>query len=169
MPFVSDTGRASQYYQPHTRKVVAHKHGIPADDKWFNNIFVRRGLEGVRKASGYASDCNVFLEGAKKSTFADEHSIVDRFDVALRREDSPAGVSIRFRVNQAPFAMKGSWVDHSLVGMFPTAGQTIEDRSGQPIRVDTDILGKGRVSPIAGPLADLKPGENTVKWSTQMR
>jgi len=165
---VSDTGRASQYYQPHTRKVVARKHGIPADDKWFNNIFVRRGLEGVKKASGYASDHNVFLEGAKKSSFADEHSIVDPFGVALHREDSPMGVSIGFRVNQAPFGAKGPWVDRSLVGVFPTAGQTIEDRSGQPIRVDTDILGRERAAPVAGPLADLKPGENAVKWSTKM-
>lgn len=165
---VSDTSRASQFYRPHTRKVVARKQGIPADDKWFNNIFVRRGLEGVKKAPGYASDYNVFLEGAKKSSFGDQHSIVDPFDVALRREDSPRGVSIKFRVNQALFGMKGPWVDRSLVGVFPTVGQTIEDRSGQPIRVDTDILGKGRARPVAGPLADLKPGENTVSWSPRM-
>jgi len=166
---VSDTGRASQYYQPHSRKVVARKQGIPADDKWFNNIFVRRGLEGVKKAPGYASDYNVFLEGAKKSSFGDEQSIVDPVDVALRREESPMGVSIKFRVGQAPFSMKGPWVDRSLVGVLPTVGQTIEDRSGQPIRVDTDILGKERARPVAGPLADLKPGENTVKWSMRMR
>ena len=74
----------------------------------------------------------------------------------------------RCGVNQAPFGMKGPWVDSSLIGVLPTAGQTIEDSSGQPIRVDTDIVGKGRVSPVAGPLADLRPGENTVKWSSKM-
>jgi len=166
---VSDTGRASQYYQPHTRKVVGRKHGIPADDKWFHNIFVRRGLEGVAQAAGYASDYNLFLEGAKKSSFADEHSIVDPRGAAFRREDSPLGVSIRFRVNQAPFGVKGPWVDRALVGVVPTAGQTIEDCRGQPLRVDTDILGEDRASPIAGPLADLKPGENTLKWSTRVQ
>ena len=165
----SDTSRQSQYYQPHTRRVVARKPGVPADDKWFNNIFVRRGLEGVKKAPGYASDYNVFLEGAKKSSFGDKHSIVDPFAVALRRDDSPRGVSIVFRADQAPFALKGPWVDGSLIGVLPTAGQTIEDRNGQPIRVNTDILGNDRVSPFAGPLADLKPGENSVKWSTKMR
>jgi len=149
--------------------VVARKPGVPADDKWFNNIFVRRGLEGVKKAPGYASDYNVFLEGAKKSSFGDAHSIVDPFQAGCHQEESPLGVSIKFRVSQAPFSMKGPWVDHSLVGVFPTVGQTIEDRSGQPIRVDTDILGKERASPIAGPLADLKPGENTLKWSSAVR
>jgi hypothetical protein len=166
---ISDLGRQSEYYRPHTRTIVARKQGVPSDDKWFNNVFVRRGLEGVKKAPGYASDYNVFLEGAKKSTFGDEHSIVDPFDAALRREESPTGVSIKFRVSQAPFGMNGPWVDRSLVGVFPTVGQTIENRSGQPIRVDTDILGKDRARPVAGPLADLKPGENTVSWSTRMR
>ena len=74
---VSDTIRSSQYYKPHTRKEVGSKHGIPSDDKWFNNIFVRRGLEGVNKAPGYSADYNVFMEGAKKSSFGDDHSVVD--------------------------------------------------------------------------------------------
>ena len=164
----SDTSRQSQYCRPHTRIAVGLKPGVPADDKWFNNIFVRRRLEGVKKASGYVSDYNVFLEGAKKSSFGDEHSVVDSLNAAFRREDSPRGVSIALRVNQAPFGMKGPWVDSSLIGVLPTAGQTIEDSSGQPIRVDTDIVGKGRVSPVAGPLSDLRPGENTVKWSSKM-
>ena len=30
------------------------------------NIFVRRGLAGVKKAAGYAADYNVFLEGARR-------------------------------------------------------------------------------------------------------
>ena len=165
----SDTSRQSQYYRPHSRTVVARKPGVPADDKWFHNIFVRRGLECIKKAPGYASDYNVFLEGAKKSSFGDEHSIVDPFATTFRREDSPQGVSIALRVNQVPFAVKGPWVDGSLVGVLPTAGQTIEDHRGRPIRVDTDIFGKQRASPVPGPLADLKPGENMLKWSTRVQ
>jgi hypothetical protein len=165
----SDTSRQSQYYRPHTRIVVARKPGVPSDDKWFHNVFVRRGLDGVKKAPGYASDYNVFLEGARKSSFGDEHSIVDPFETKFRCEDAPQGVSIAFHVNQAPFGMKGPWVDRTLVGVLPTAGQTIEDHRGQPIRVDTDFLGKNRASPVAGPLADLKPGENTLKWSSNVR
>ncbi len=162
----SDTSRQSQYYRPHSRIVVAHKPGVPADDKWYNNIFIRRGLDGVKKAPGYASDYNVFLEGAKKSSFGDEHSIVDPSAVALHRDDGPQGVSIALRVNQAPLALQGPWVDRSLIGVLPTAGQTIEDCRGRPIRVDTDMFGKQRTSPAPGPLADFKPGENTLKWSS---
>ena len=160
----SDTSRQSQYYRPHTRIVVARKPGVPADDKWFHNIFVRRGLDGVKQAPGYASDYNVFLEGAKKSSFGDEHSVVDPFETGFRREDSAAGVSIALRVNHSPFSARGPWVDGSLVGVLPTAGQTIEDSHGKAIRVDADMLGNERARPIAGPLADLKPGENVLKW-----
>ena len=60
------------------------------------------------------------------------------------REDSPLGVSIRFRVNAGPVGPKGPWVDRALVGVLPTVGQTIEDASGQPIRVDTDLFGQQR-------------------------
>lgn len=163
----SDTGRSSQYYQPHTRKVVDRKHGIPSDDKWYNNIFVRRGLDGVKPAPGYASDYNVFLEGAKKSLFGDEYSLVDPVAAQFSRADKPSGVSIRLHVNEALLGLKGPWVDGALVGVFPTVGQTIEDARGQPIRVETDLFGQPRAAPIAGPLANLAPGENTLDWSVK--
>lgn len=164
---VSDTERSSQYYKPHTRKEVASKHGIPADDKWFNNVFVRRGLERVKKAPGYASDYNVFVEGAKKSTFGDEHSAVDPAEARFRREDSQLGVCLRFQVPQAPFHLNAPWVDAKLIGVLPTVGHSIEDARGQAIRVDTDLLGQKRAAPVAGPLADLKPGENVQRWSVK--
>jgi len=164
---VSDTTRSSQYYRPHTRKEVGRKHGVPADDKWFNNVFVRRGLEGVKKAPGYASDYNVFVEGAKKSSFGDEHGVVDPAEAKFRREDSPLGVSFRLQISQAPFRLNAPWVDGTLAGVVPTVGQTIEDARGRAIRVVTDLLGQKRAAPITGPLADLKPGENVLHWSVK--
>lgn len=164
---VSDTGRSSQYYQPHTRILVARKHGVPADDKWYNNIFVRRGLEGVKQAPGYASDYNAFVEGAEKSSFGDEHSIVDSRSGGFSREDSPLGVSIRIHVNEAVVGLKGPWVDGELIGALPTVRQTIEDAFGRPIRVDADMFGRKRAAPAAGPLASLAPGENALDWSAK--
>jgi alpha-N-arabinofuranosidase len=162
---VSDTERSSQYYQPHTRKEVARKHGVPADDKWFNNVFVRRGLEGVKKATGYASDYNVFLEGAKKSSFGDEHSTVVSTEVKFCREESPLDVSFSLQVTPALFRLRAPWVDEKLVGVLPTVGQTIEDASGRKIRVDTDLLGHKRAAPVPGPLADVKPNGIVLHWS----
>ncbi|MCX5653113.1 MAG: hypothetical protein NTY65_00460, partial [Planctomycetota bacterium] len=88
---VSDTQRRSQYYRPHTRTTVDRKSGVPQDDKWYSNIFIRRGLEKVKEAPGYASDGNLFLEGAGRSTFGDAHSVVDPLKTDFRREETPLG------------------------------------------------------------------------------
>jgi len=159
-----DTQRRSQYYKPHTTETVGRKSGTAQDDKWFNNIFIRQGLDRVKTASGYASDHNVFLEGAKKSTFGDGNSVVDSYVTAVAIKDQPRGATIMFSVNDAPFVVKGPQVNAKLVGIFPTVGQTIEDRYGKPIRVDADINGKRYTPPIAGPLADLQKGLNTIVW-----
>ena len=165
----SDTSRQSQYYRPHTRIAVARKPGVPADDKWFNNIFVRRGLDGVKKASGYASDYNVFLEGAKKSSFGDEHSIVDPFATAFRREDVPSGVSIALRVNQAPLGLKGPWVDR-------LAGRSSSDRRADHRRLARPAHSRGyrhlrKTARQPGPWTACGPQARRehLKWSSKVR
>ena len=159
-----DTGRRSQYFMPHTTIGAGRKTGTAQDDKWFNNIFVRRGLDRVKTASGYASDYNVFLEGAKKASFGEKNSVVDPYVMGLTVKDHPRGATITFSMNEAPFRVKGPLVDGELVGTFPTVGQTIEDRYGNPIKVDTDINGRKLTQPIAGPLTNLKQGLNTIVW-----
>ena len=159
-----DTNRRSQYFQPHTTKAVGRKSGTAQDDKWFNNIFVRQGLDKVKTAPGYKSDYNVFLEGAKKSSFGDENSVADPYITEFTIKDKPLGTTITFSMNDAPFRVKGPQIDADLVGVFPTVGQTIEDRYGHPIKVDKDFAGRKSPRPIAGPLADLKQGLNTITW-----
>jgi len=159
-----DTERRSEYYKQHTTKVAGRKSGTAQDDKWFNNIFIRWGLDRVKTAPGYASDYNVFLEGAKKSSFGDENSVVDPYATGLAVKAHPLRAAITFSMNDTPFHVKGPQVSAELVGVFPTVGQTIEDCYGNPIKVDTDINGKKYTRPIAGPLADLKQGVNTIVW-----
>jgi len=144
--------------------VAGRKSGTAQDDKWFNNIFVRRGLDQVKMAPGYASDYNVFLEGTKKSFFGDKNSVVDPYVTGLTIKDHPRGATITFSMNDAPFRVKVPRVNTELVGVFPTVGQTIEDRYGNPIKVDTDFNGEKYAQPIAGPLANLKQGPNTIVW-----
>ena len=162
-----DTRRRSAYYTPHTTKAVGTKTGTAQDDRWFNNIFIHKGLDDVKNAPGYVSDYNIFLQGAKKSTFGDEHSIVEPFVMGFTCESHPLGVTIRFSMNDAFSKLKCPWVDAGLVGIFSTVGQSIEDRYGNPIRMDTDINGNKFTEPIAGPLADIKQGENIFEWTYQ--
>ncbi len=160
----ADTGRRSEYFTPHTTKIVGRKAGTAQDDLWFNNLFVRQGLDRVKAAAGYRSDFNVFLEGAKPSTFGDPNSIVSPQVTGFAIKDDSHGVTTTFSVPDAALLAKGSLVNAALVGVFPTAAQTIEDRLGHPLAVDRDINSKEFARPIAGPLADLKPGLNTIRW-----
>jgi hypothetical protein len=160
-----DTRRRSAYYTPHTTKSVGTKTGTAQDDKWFNNIFIRKGLDDVKNAPGYVSDYNIFLQGAKKSSFGDKHSIVGPFVTGFTYGSYPLGVTIRFSMNDTFSKLKCPWVDAGLVGVFSTVGQTIEDRSGNPIKVNTDINGNKLIEAVAGPMADIKQGNNTFEWT----
>ena len=162
-----DTGRRSEYYTPHTTRIAGRKTGTAQDDKWYNNIFVRQGLDRVKKAPGYSSDYNVFLEGAKKSTFGDEHSVVAPYVTGLSIKENSRGALITFSMSDATLQGNGPQVSAALVGIFPTVGQTIEDRHGEPVGVSSDINGKEFPRPISGPLADLKSGLNAITWSPQ--
>ena len=160
-----DTNRRSQYYKPHTTIAEGAKTGTAKDERWYNNIFIRRGLDDVKTAPGYESDYNIFYEGAKPSSFGDEHSVVESFATGFTHENRPLGVTIKFSVNEAALGLKGPWVDKELVGVFSTVGQTIEDRHGKAIKVDADFNGRRYSRPIAGPLADLRQGVNRIAWT----
>jgi hypothetical protein len=160
-----DNGRRSEYYTPHTTKVVGRKTGTAQDDKWYNNIFVRQGLDRVKTAPGYSSDYNVFLEGAHKSPFGDDHSVVAPYVTGLSTREDSHGATITFSMSDAALQVKSPRLNATLVGIFPTVGQTIEDRHGEPIGVNRDINGKESARPIPGPLADLKNGTNAITWS----
>jgi hypothetical protein len=164
-----DTRRHSEYYKPHTTVGAGRKSGTAQDDRWFNNIFIQQGLDKVKTAPGYASDYNIFMQGAKKSSFDDKNSVIDLYATELTIKDHPFGTTITFSMNDAPFRVKGPRVNAELIRVFPTVGQTIEDRYGNPIEVNTDINGKEYALPIAGPLADLKQGLNTIVWQIKQR
>jgi len=164
-----DVNRRSGYFEPHTTRTVGRKTGTAAEDKWFHNIFVRRGLDRVKTAEGYQSDYNVFLERATKSSFGDEHSPVIPDAAGLAVEDHPRGAAITFSIGEAPLRVHGPRVDAELVGVFSTVAQTIEDRAGDPIAIDTDINGQRFSRPIPGPLADLRQGKNTITWSMKQQ
>jgi len=163
--YSTDTDRMSQYYKPHTTIEYAKKSVIPREEKWFNNIFVRVGPSNVQNAEGYQSDYNVFWEGAEKSSFGDDHSIIDAFETSLILKEHELGVEISFVANNSPFEIKAPLVNGDLVGVFTTTGQSIEDYLGNPITVDMDFNGKKFKNPVPGPISDLKEGRNSIRWS----
>ena len=164
-----DVKRRSGFFEPHTTRPAGRKTGTAQDDKWFNNIFVRKGLNGVKPAPGYVSDFNVFLEGAKPSSFGDGHSITTDDGARFSITGSEHGATVTFSVNEAVRSLRGPLVDAALVGVFPTVGQTMEDRYGKPITISADIHQQPFPVPHAGPSAKLATGENRISWSLKKR
>ena len=159
-----DTERQSQFYSPHTTRVAGHKPGVPGNNQWYNNVFIGRGLDGVKAAPGYRADFNVFLQGARPGSFGGTNSIVDPFAVGLRRDDSASGIALSFQVNDAPFRIEVPAVGPELVGTFLPIGQTLEDSTGHPITVNTDYSGRPLHRRVPGPSAALQRGENGLSW-----
>ncbi len=157
--------RRSGYFKPHTRIQTGEmRPGIPRNDRWYGNIFVKTGLDKIKPLEQCIYDNNVYLAGAKKSKSGDQASIESPFAPVITRTESDNGVKIEYTLNQATAEASGPWVDAKLIGILDPPGQTIEDRFGKPITVDTDIKGQKRTKPIAGPLAKPVPGVNTVDW-----
>lgn len=163
--YTTDTNRKSQYYKPHSTKEYEKKSVTLKEEKWFNNFFIRVGPSNVPNAEGYQSDFNIFWEGAEESSFGDDHSIVDSFETNFKLKEHELGVEISFLANNSPFKVEAPWVNGDLVGVFTTTGQTIEDYLGNPITVNTDFTGRKFKKPIPGPIADLKKGQNAIRWS----
>lgn len=163
--YSADTNRQSQYFTPHTSIELEKKPVILQEEKWYNNLFIGAGPDNVPAGEGYESDYNVFLEGAKKTSFGDENSLEDPFISNYRKEESQEGVKLTFYVNKETLRIVGPRVDGDLVGIFEISGQTIEDRNGEAISVDSDFNGLEFSRNVAGPLANLKKGINEVSWS----
>ena len=129
-----------------------------------SSLFVGHGLDDVKAAPGYRADFNVFLQGARPSAFGDTNSVVDAFAVGLRRENSASGITLNFQMNDAPFRIQAPVVGAELVGVSAPVRQTLEDREGRPITVNTDFLGRRFDRCLPGPLAALQRGENRLSW-----
>lgn len=161
-----DSKRTAPYYIPHTRTVVEKRAGSLQDNKWLNNIFIGQGLDQITEAPGHLADYNVFLEGAKKCVFGDRHSQVDSsFNTLFTLKEEALGASISFQLNQDQFEIEFPLITGKFIGKFPVTGQTIEDRDGKPIKVNTDINGRLFSKPNVGPVSDIKTGTNTIQWN----
>lgn len=147
-------GRTPAYFKPHTTEVAGTATHASADDKFYNNIFVGRGLEGVPQAPGYASDYNVLYQGAGKTPWGDAHSVTDALDVALKATSLPNGVEVTFNTNAAPKDVACPLITRDFIGLASLTKQGIENHDGSPITVDHDIIGTARdaTHPTAGAL-----------------
>jgi Right handed beta helix region/Protein of unknown function (DUF1565) len=147
-------GRTPNYFKPHTTDSAGTAMHASTDNKYFNNICVGRGVEGVTQQPGFESDYNVLYQGAVKTTWGDAHSIVDAADAALKTTSLANGVEVTFKTNSAPTDVAAPLITHDLIGVASLTKQGIDNHDGTPITIDHDLVGSARdaTHPTAGPL-----------------
>ena len=163
--FVRNGNKAVAIWEPHTGKSLGTPPVLQARVKWWNNIFSTQGLESFQLGeAGNASDWNVFLGGAKPTTWDDAHSQVAPLDPTVSFKDLPNGVEISFRADTALKAVGGPLITSEFVGEFALTKQRLVDADGIPIAVAHDLVGspRAKIHPVAGPLEGLHDGMNRI-------
>jgi hypothetical protein len=161
----SDPSRSSAYFIPHTREQIGKMAGGNGDDKWYNNIFITRGTDTIPQKPDFVLDYNLYLQGAKKTTYADTHSVESDHQTRYHLVDHPQGVTITFTVDGSPFGMNNPLVNAALIGHFRVVKQSLEDKDGKPISIASDINLVPYSPVVPGPFADLKNGENSYTFT----
>ena len=183
--------RKANYFKPHTKIEAGVWQGTPREDKWFNNIFIGKGLDSIPilrfrqlefreseirvdleeflGAPGMHCDYNLYVGGAKPASFGDAHAVTDPTAANFQIVSHDKGVVVSFFVSDAYSQWQGPVVDSTLVGVNSITKQTIEDKNGVKIVVNRDYYGREFNSPTPGPLAKLQKGNNQLTWSLQKR
>ncbi len=161
--FARDEKRVTPYYRPHSMVVMGYKGIAMCDDRWYNNIFIGKGLETMFKAPGYVSNYNVFLEGAQKSIY-DMNSLCDTSAAKFTWHFNNL-LEVSFQVNTPVVQFECPLITNPLIGKITLTGQGIEHHDGSPVTIDNDYFSvprdtKGTVMP--GPFSCLKTGENNL-------
>ncbi len=160
-----DKGWSVPYFKPHTGDLVKVAWVPIAYIKWWNNIFIRRSMDTITKYEGFASDYNMFCGNARKTTWGDTNSIVDKHDPTFRFADLTNGVEVSFCIDKSIFYLRTPFITSDFVGVFPLTGQGLEDVDRNPITINTDMNNIPRKNkyPVAGPFEDIKKGRNSYK------
>ena len=107
-------GRMPQWFTPHTVNRVGTGPMVGIDNKYFNNINVNSGLNGVPMRQGYASDYNVFYGSGGQTTWGDAHSmVVASFNAAVMVTTLANGVTISYQTDAAPTTVSAPLITRS--------------------------------------------------------
>ena len=154
------------FWEPHSANVVdvlplTHQE----NDRYFNNIFVKKGTDQLLNARDFKVGWNVYYQGARKAYWGEDNSIVNEsFHADVQIQTLRNGVKILFLADDSPRNVLCPHITHDFIGIYQLTGQGLEDHDGNPIDIDIDILGNIRDTshPLAGPLDHLESGENAI-------
>ena len=159
--------RSVEYLKPHTTITTGNKVSpqVSLNDKYYNNIYINEAGREPYTKTGFVSDYNVFYNVAEKY-YGNEHGILNtNFNSNFSYTEDTNSVTIRYTINSSPMDVGAPLIDRDFIGVDELTKSSLEDRDGNPITLDRDVVGNLRSenSAVAGPFAAENPGKITLK------
>lgn len=165
--FHNELRRETPYLEPHST-AVAGLHNIPGgDDRFYNNLFVNRGLINYDQTGmPVTMKGNVFLNGAEAPGFAAAPLVLAQYDPGVQLVEKPEAVYLQVTLEDE-WARKSSCplVTTMLLGEARIPGLPFLQPDHSPYRLDSDYFGKERnvPRPFPGPFAWTEEGRQVLK------
>jgi hypothetical protein len=172
--YTHDPYRRSGYNLPHTKTTVKSELCYVRDERWYNNIFARKGLDsltidqpgsadiGIRPTAtprpptihlgidplltnyGCTADYNLYLNGSKKNARLDRNSIVSAFNPEVSVKEDNGNVTVTFIMNDEASKINCPLITTDYLGVYEPSKLRMENNDGRPISLDMDILNQPR-------------------------
>jgi hypothetical protein len=125
---------------------------LPIDDRWYGNLFIKKGLDQLPPGADCEADYNGYADGASGSSWGDKQSKVIPGTVEFKLVHSAKGVGMLMKDGLVPSLAHPVW-SPSRIGFFALSKQYLEYPDGRPITINHDFNGiaaNGRFT-LAGP------------------
>lgn len=143
---------ATSNYLPHSLVIKQTIPALPRDDRWYSNLFIKRGLDQLEGDAGCEADYNVYSDSASTCYWGDKHSIIVVGSSKFKLVGSVYGVGLDLNNKSIP-KVSCPTLSPSFMGFFALSKQFLEYPDGKAITIDKDFLGNStsESSRIPGP------------------
>ncbi len=168
MRIVQGDGRQTPFHKPHSTEIAGLHDNPCGDDRYFNNLFVRRAdLSGYDTAKFPVSmDGNIYVDGARPSKNEVGATLNPEFDPGLKLVEKVGGLYIEMNFAQAwSDARDRKLVTTKLLGKAEISDCSYERPDGSPLKIDTDYFGRKKkvANPTPGPFENPEDGLHLIK------
>ncbi len=157
-------GRMTPFHKAHSTEVAGMHNNPCGDDRFYNNLFVRRGNLSPYDAASLPvfMEGNVFFQGAKPSKHEKAPTVKPQIDPPLKLVEKADGFYLEFPLDKDWIAGPARrLVTSELLGKATIPNLPYERPDGTPLRIDTDYFGHPRsaTDPLPGPFESSGQGE----------
>jgi alpha-N-arabinofuranosidase len=161
-----ELGRETPFHPPHSTKVAGLQKIQGGDDRFYNNIFTKDGLNVYDKVTlPMQIEGNVYYKGAKPYYKETNNLVKAQFDPEIKLVEEGDNVYLQITLDDSYRALDNPLVTTKLLGKAKIPDAAYENPDGTPLKVDTDYFGKKRneKNPSAGPFENPGQGKLMLK------